>query len=142
MELQFLGDVELTYQSVQLLDFAPGGRIYGTMEGSVTGERLTGTLHLTNLAGRRPDNVNLPTLRGVLVTGDGAEIWVELDGLATLRESDQARVFVTSFRCRTGDQRYAWLNTIYAVLEGVLGSVVVGGVAHGTLHACIPTINR
>lgn len=84
MELQALTDVELTYHSIQLLDFTPGGRIYGTMEGSVTGERLTGTLHLTNLAG---SNVNLPTLRGVLTTEDEANIWVELDGLATLRES-------------------------------------------------------
>lgn len=142
MELQALADVELTYQSIQLLDFAPGGRIYGTMEGSVTGERLTGTLNLTNLAGRRPDNVNLPTLRGVLVTEDDADIWVELDGLATLRESDQARVFVTSFRFQTGNQRYAWLNTTYAILEGVLGAVAVGGMAHGRLYVCIPTINR
>lgn len=141
MQLQALADVELTYRSIQLLDFAPGGRIYGTMEGSVTGERLTGTLHLTNLAERRPDNVNLPTLRGVLVTDDEADIWVELDGLASLRESDQARVFVTSFRFQTGDQRYAWLNTTYAILEGVLGAVAVDGLAHGTLHICIPTIS-
>jgi hypothetical protein len=63
-------------------------------------------VRLTNLASRRPDNVNLPTLRGVLTTDDGAAIWIELDGIATLRETDGARVFVTSWRFRTGDPHY------------------------------------
>lgn len=65
------------------------------MEGRLSGDRVSGMLHLTNLAHRRADNVNVPTLRGVLATDDGAKVWVELDGVATLRESDNARVFVT-----------------------------------------------
>ncbi len=44
----------------------------------------------------RPDNVNLPTLRGLLTTDDDAAVWVELDGLATLRSEDEPRVFVTA----------------------------------------------
>lgn len=50
-------------------------------------------------------------------------------------------MFVTSFRFQTGDQRYVWLNTTYAILEGVLGAVAPGGVAHGRLFVCIPTIS-
>lgn len=83
----------------------------GPCKALLTGERLSGTLRLTNLAGRRTDNVNLPTLRGVLDTADGARVWVELDAVATLRAENQARVFVTTFRFGTGDERYIWLNT-------------------------------
>jgi len=138
LDLVELAQLELTYTSVEALDHGVGGRLYGTMEGRLAGERLGGALRLTNLAERRDDGVNLPTLRGVLTTDDGAAIWVELDGIATLRPSDGARVFVTACRFRTGDERYAWLNTVVGVLEGVLGSVAVGGEAHGTVYECRP----
>ena len=140
MQLVPLGDLALTYSSLKSLDFGGGGQIYGTMEGAVAGDRLNGELRLTNLAPRRPDNVNMPTLRGILTTRDGAEVWVELDGIAMLRESDQARVFVTSVRFRTGDERYAWLNGVFGVLEGVLDAVTVGGTARGTLYECQATV--
>jgi hypothetical protein len=42
------------------------------MEGSLSGDRLNGSLRLTNLAPPRSDDVNLPTMRGMLMTGDGA----------------------------------------------------------------------
>ena len=41
-------------------------------EGSLAGDRLHGTLTLTDLARRRPDNVSLPIRRGLLTTDDGA----------------------------------------------------------------------
>lgn len=140
MELLTLANVQLTYTALQALDFESGGQLYGTMDGSLAGDRLNGTLKLTNLAPRRADNVNLPTLRGLITTDDGALVWVELDGIATLRASDKARVFVTAFRFRTGDERYGWLNTLFAVLEGVLDSVGVGGVARGQLFECRATV--
>lgn len=140
MDLTELAAVELTYTALESLDYSSGGQLYGTMTGALTGERLSGTLRLTNLASRRPDNVNLPTLRGVLETSDGATVWVELDGVAMLRPSDSARVFVTTLRCRTGDERYDWLNTLFGVLEGVLDAVTVGGVARGRLYACRATV--
>ncbi len=140
MELVELADVELTYTALESLDYVHGGQLYGTMEGSLSGERLSGSLRLTNLAPRRADNVNLPTLRGVLTTGDGANVWVKLDGIATLRQDDDARVFVTTFRFRTGDERYAWLNSVLGLLEGVLDSVGVGGVARGRLYECHATV--
>jgi hypothetical protein len=141
MELIELGDLELTYTSLDLLDYGAGGQLYGTMEGRLSGERLSGELRLTNLAERRADNVNLPTLRGVLTTDDGASVWIELDGVATLREADGARVFVTACRFRTGDERYAWLNTVVGVLEGVLGAVALEGRARGRVFECRPTLS-
>jgi hypothetical protein len=140
MELVKLATVQLTYTTLEALDFGSGGQLYGTMDGSLAGDRLSGTLKLTNLAPRRADNVNLPTLRGLLTTDDGVSAWVELDGIATLRADDNARVFVTAFRFRTGDERYGWLNTVFGVLEGVLDSVGSGGVARGELFECRTTI--
>jgi hypothetical protein len=140
MELVKLATLQLTYTALEALDFGSGGQLYGTMDGSLAGDRLSGTLKLTNLAPRRPDNVNLPTLRGLLTTDDGASAWVELDGIATLRANDNARVFVTTLRFRTGDERYGWLNTVFGVVEGVLDSVGVGGVARGELFECRATV--
>ncbi len=141
MEISKLAVVELTYTALESIDYVSGGQLYGTMEGSVTGDRLSGRLRLTNLAPRRADNVNLPTLRGVLTTEDGARAWVELDGMATLRQEDRARVFLTTCRFHTGDERYGWLNTLFAVLEGVLDAVGVGGVARGELFECHATLS-
>ena len=141
MELRRLANVELEYTALEALDYGSGGQLYGRMEGKLAGDRLNGSLRLTNLAARRPDDVNLPTLRGVLTTDDGAVLWVELDGIATLRPEDHARVFVTSFRFRTGDERYAWLNTVFGVLEGVLDAVEVGGIARGELFECRATVS-
>ena len=140
MELEELGRLDLTYRSLESLDYAAGGQLYGVMEGDLQGERLSGRLHLTNLAPRRPDGVNMPTLRGLLTTDDGAQVWMELDGLATLRQQDQARVFVTSCRFRTGSAPHEWLNTVVGVVEGVLDSVGVGGVARARVYACRPTL--
>lgn len=66
---------------------------------------------------------------------------MELDGVATLRPEDGARVFVTTWRFRTGDERYGWLNTVFGLLEGVLDSVGVGGVARGNLFECRATVS-
>src|SRR5205085_8945733 len=126
-----LVEVDLTYTSLQSIDYGSDGQLYGTMDGRLVGDRVSGELRLTNLAPRRVDNVNLPTLRGVLTTDDQALVWVELDGVATLRSSDNARVFVTTFRFRTGDDRYGWLNGVFGVLEGVLDAVGIGGTARG-----------
>jgi hypothetical protein len=141
VELVDLADLKLTYTSLESLDYESGGQLYGTMEGRLVGERVSGDLRLTNLAARRADNVNLPTLRGVLTTDDGAAVWVALDGIATLRASDNARVFVTSCRFRTGDDRYTWMNAVVGVLEGLLESVAVGGEARGRLFECRPTLS-
>lgn len=54
MDVSKLCDLELRYTSLESLDYEPGGQLYGTMEGSLTGKRLSGTVHLTNLAARRP----------------------------------------------------------------------------------------
>ena len=49
-----------------------------------------------------------------------------------------------SLTFRTGDRRYHWLNTVFAVAEGRLDYVTVdgvttGGVVHGRAYQCVPT---
>lgn len=136
MNLVQLCDLVLRYTSLESLDYGSGGQIYGTMEGTISGENLRGTVRLTNLAQRRPDNVNMPALRGILDTDDGAKIFIELDGIANLRGTDQARVFVTSLIFHTADPRYVWLNTSFVVVEGVLDSVAIGGTARCRAFTC------
>jgi hypothetical protein len=136
MDVSKLGDMELRYTSLESLDFEPGGQIYGTREGSLKGERVSGTLHLTNLAARRPDNVNIPTLRGLLTTEDGTNVWVEMDGLAMLRTGDNARVILARCSFRTSQPDLRWLNTAFVLFEGVLDQVAVGGTARGEMHLC------
>ena len=140
MELVELAHWEMTYRTIELLDYGVDGQIYGTLDGSVTGDRLTADVHLTNLAVRRPDDVNMPTLRGLLRTPDGAVIFAELDGISVLRPADGVRAFMTSVRFRTGEERYAWLNTTTAVLEAVLDRVEVGGHVHARLYECRHTL--
>jgi hypothetical protein len=79
MELVELAGLELTYTSIESLDFGADGQVYGTMDGRLVGDRLSGELQLTNLAPRRADNVNLPSLRGLLTTEDGALVRLRRD---------------------------------------------------------------
>ena len=141
MDFTPLCDLELRYTQFTQIDYGADGQFFGTMEGTLSGEQVRGSLQLTNLAPRRSDNVNLPTLRGLLTTDDGAIIYVTMDGIATLRPADNARVFTTSLLFRTGDERYRWLNTVFAVLEGVLDTVGVGGTARGRAYHCRATIS-
>jgi hypothetical protein len=109
------------------------------MEGRIDGPRLRGQVKVTNFAPRRPDNTNRPLLRGVLITDDGARCFLELDGVAAFRE-DKVRTFIEAVRFETGDERYLWLNSLFAIFEGTLDSLGVGGVARGLLYGCKVTI--
>ncbi len=139
MELVELGKWQMTYRTLELLDYGAGGQLYGVLAGTVTG-RLTAEFELTNFAPRRPDNVNIPTLRGVLRTADAAVVYAELDGVSVLRPEDGARAHFALARFRTGDARYAWLNTVTGLLEAVLDKVAVGGRVHAVLYECRHTL--
>lgn len=139
MRLEKLGDVELEYTKATWVDVGEGAsRFYGHMRGSISGERLTGDLDVTNLAPMRADNVNTPMMRGIFTATGGAQAWVELDGIATEREGDEARVFVTLIRFQTADEALGWLNTVFGVIDGLLD--IETGVARGELLRCWPSV--
>jgi hypothetical protein len=122
MKLDPLCEMEMHYTWLEYVDFGVGGQYVGTLEGTVKGERLAGTLKSVNVPAKRPDNVNCPALRGVISTDDGAKIYVEFNGIALLRPEDKARVFTTSLMLRTGDARYGWVNDTIGVVEGILNT--------------------
>jgi hypothetical protein len=138
-----LGDIDLTYlPGVTLVEYGIGGQYYGAMEGTWRGDRISGKLRLTNIAQKRADNVNTPTLRGVLETDDGATMFVEMNGLSQIHEG--GRVFVASLTLRTGHPSYQWVNTLLAVVEGELhGRPRANEIqAHCRVYACEATITH
>ena len=53
---------------------------WGIGEGTVSGERLSGTLQWSNHPSLRSDGVALPDFRGVISTADGARVLVSFTG--------------------------------------------------------------
>ena len=96
-----LGEMDLLYvgPSLDFVDYGVGGQFYAAMEGEWRSDRITGRLRLTNIAQKRADNVNTPTLRGVLETDDGATMFVEMNGLSQIEKG--GRVFVSSLTLRS-----------------------------------------
>jgi hypothetical protein len=118
MKFTPIGEMDLTYVAVDFVDYGIGGQYHGTMEGQLRTERVSGRVKLTNIAQKRSDNVNTPTLRGVLETDDDARVFVEMNGLSQIEEG--GRVFITSLTFRTAEARYEGLNTLFAIVEGEL----------------------
>jgi hypothetical protein len=119
MKLTPLGEMDLVYVGpMAFVDYGVGGQYYADMEGTWRSDRISGSLRLTNIAQKRVDNVNTPTLRGVLETGDGATMFVEMNGLSQIE--DGGRVFVSSLTLRTAHPEYQWVNTLFGAVEGEL----------------------
>jgi len=137
-----LGEMDLLYvgPSLDFVDYGAGGQFYSAMEGEWHSDRITGRLRLTNIAQKRVDNVNTPTLRGVMETADGAAFFVEMDGLSQIQ--DGGRVFVSSLTLRTAHPEYQWVNTLFAVVEGELHGPPKPNEfrAHCRVYACEATI--
>jgi len=142
MKFTPLGEMDLTYvgPSLDFVDYGVGGQFYAAMEGSWRSERITGKMRLTNIAQKRADNINTPTLRGVMQTDDGASMFVEMNGLSQLHEG--GRVFVSSLTLRTAHPDYQWVNTLFAVVEGELHGAPRPNEfsAHCRVFACEATI--
>src|ERR1700694_1234873 len=115
-EMKFtpLGELNLTYVGpLTLVDFGVGGQYYADMEGTWLSDRVTGNLRLTNIAQKRADNVNTPTLRGVLETRDGATMFVEMNGVSQIENGGGG--FVCSNILATAHSRSQWGTTLFVV---------------------------
>ncbi|NVI96652.1 hypothetical protein HV824_00740 [Myxococcus sp. AM009] len=137
MRLSTLADFDLHYTWMEYLDFGSGGQYLAIVDGALTGERLAGPVRFLNTPVKRPDNVNLPALRGVLTTPSGGKVYLELNGVSLLRARDQARVCTASVMFRSNSAEHAWLNDAFGLLEGVLDA---SNRARGRIHLCENTI--
>ncbi len=95
------------------------GLAWGTGEGTVSGDRLAGTLEWSNQPSRRGDGTMLPNLRGVIKTDDGAEVFVELTGRTVFPSEHPIghQLLMTLFE--SADRRYGWLNNEVCMAEGL-----------------------
>ena len=46
MELVPIADVELAHVDIERIDYQAGGQFYGTLRGTLTGDRLSGSIQL------------------------------------------------------------------------------------------------
>src|SRR5438132_7634756 len=80
MKLTQLCEIEMHDSWTEFVDYGVGGQDVGRLGGTVTGNRLTGTLRSVNVPAKRPDN---------------AKIYFDFNGIALLRAEDKARVFLS-----------------------------------------------
>ena len=107
-------------------------QIYDVTGGTFEGSRLKGKVLPSGgdwlLIGS--DGVGRLDVRATLETDDGARIYAQYYGVIVMNEKivqalaggDETHFgdthFVTQPRFETGDERYAWLNSVMAVAEG------------------------
>lgn len=121
MKLKPLCRLDMTYTHLSTLSLAGGEvHMYGVLEGSVTGDWLSGTVAASNYPVGRPDGVFVPDLRGVITTPEGALLEVSMQGYG-VREAEGAGRRVTGYGfLRTEAGEYRRLNNVVAAFEGVL----------------------
>lgn len=139
MKLAPLFDMTVRYTEIQWaepLDH-PGGRegiAWALREGRVDGPRLKGAYRACNHPYRRADDVNVPDVHAMITTDDGARVYYELHAYGLLEPGKDTRRVVGSLTFRTGDPRYAWLNSLFATVEGAYERGP-DGLLRGTFHA-------
>ncbi len=94
---------------------------WGIGDGSVTGDRLQGTVKWSNQPSGRGDGVMLPCARGVITTVDGAEVMFDLTGRTVFVDQPSGdtvgrQLLMTLFE--TENDSYEWLNNTVCVTEG------------------------
>jgi hypothetical protein len=118
MLLEELCEVRLAFVHIAQVNPLPDGAIYGTGDGSATGERLSGTVRWTNHPGMRSDGTTLPDVHGVIETEDGANVLFDLHGVSTLIGEGPGRDTRVAGGFTAEHERYRWLNDELCVGEG------------------------
>lgn len=138
MRLEHLCSIDLKYVGGFHLVRPYGnesGLGWGVGDGTVTGGRLNGTVQWSNQPRRRGDGAMLPNARGVITTGEGAEVLFDLTGRTVWVERGNETVgrqlLMALFEA--ADERYAWLNNTVCIAEGVIDPTLV---VHFEVHLC------
>jgi hypothetical protein len=122
LELIPLCDVDIVLAAPIFVGEGPSGArlIFEVDDMVVTGDRLSGTSkgHAAADWLTIVGSVGTLDVRGTFETDDGALVYVQYRG-RTDTSTPGAPVYAAP-TFETGDERYAWLNTIQAVGKGVL----------------------
>jgi hypothetical protein len=131
MKLRLLFEGQLRYDESTEAGVAASGASgdiasYAQGDGRIAGDRLRGNLRWTNHSRRRADGVGLPHFDGVITTDDGADILFSFRGYNfgvkeaakphPLQAYEQ-RATLAALTLSAGDDRYRWVNRIFAVIE-------------------------
>lgn len=134
MRLDHMCDMELTYRGPIVWVQPYGseeGSAYGEGDGTVTGEKLRGTVRWANHPHKRSDGSNLPNAHGVIQTDDGAPIIFSLQGRTVFTGDKGSQLLAAIFEAE--DERYRWLNNTFCVLEGIIEQ----GCMKARVYTCI-----
>ena len=126
MRLELLCEMNLIYD---LKDGRPDVvfvRPYGTEEGSafgagtgtVTGERLSGTVRWFTHPHRRSDKTMLPNVHGMITTKDNTSVLFTMEGRTTFQTPVGNQLLTITFEAET--EGYRWLSNAFCVLEGLI----------------------
>jgi len=139
MRLDRLCSMELSYTSEFHLARPYAGESgvgWGLGEGTVAGDRLSGSVQWSNQPNRRGDGVMLPNTRGVIATAESAEAFFDLTGRTVFVEQNGEEVgrqlLMTLFESE--NEQYAWLNNEVCIAEGAIDPVRAA--AHFEVFVC------
>jgi hypothetical protein len=106
-----------------ILDGAPFGTrvIVDVTDMRIEGERLNARMKGSAAADwgtRAADGTVQLDVRATLETDDGALIFIQYNGRVDFSDQAAPGPVYTTPRFETGDERYAWLNKVQAVMKG------------------------
>jgi hypothetical protein len=144
MRLEHLCDMQLSFNEHQAMVRPYGGEegsVFVAGTGTVSGDRLRGTLYGVNHAHRRSDGVMLPDIHGVITAENNAAILFHLHGLTTawqpIAEGLRGNM-ISWISFETEAEQYRWLNHAQCILESS-ANVIPGRGAFGPwrVYLCI-----
>jgi hypothetical protein len=148
VHLQALFEGQLRFDEATEVGFPSHGEdgdwlSYVQGNGEVSGERLSGRLTWTNHPRRRADGVWLPDFQGVIVTDEGTEVLFSFrgynHGVASPDDSDR-RIAVAALTLAAADERYRWVNNVFAILEAEVRPSADPEVWHVRAFECVSDI--
>lgn len=140
MRLEKIGRLELVYTDMDVeFPHAEGGQVYGILTGTLDAGSLRGSIHATNLARHRPDNVFTPALRGILSTPEGTKVFFTMDGLSVpdAKANPPRRIVTTGITLFSPEERFRPWNESYLLAELVGGAVGASWGVVGDLYRCV-----
>lgn len=128
LPVEFLFHMAATLAPPSMVPGGPNGTrvIVPITGGTVTGPRINGTVDAlgADWLTMRADGTAQLDVRALIRTDDGAIIHTTYKGIMAPTEGGGPRI-TTAPLFETGDEKYAWLNSIQAIAVGAPGSGTV-----------------